>query len=112
MEGSQKEDTLRTYGERETFEGRLEEGFIEVSFGVGEWNGFQRIAGLCALYHPDGKIVTYEHLEIRPDVTSTPIQHFKREYTTENFEGYIITHRVNLSHKISLADLVNNWKSN
>ena len=82
-----------------------------MTFGGGDWVDGQRIVGLWAFYHPDGKIATYEHPKGRTsDMRTIRGQPFEAEYTEREFQKYLKKFQIKLGQRSGLAELVQNWE--
>lgn len=109
---------LELYGreDKDVFERRVREGYTEVAFG--DWNCIynQLSVRLWAFYHPDGRIVTYEHLVIGDRLSggvtySVTGKQFEAEYNEKELQKHLNEFQVKrLSAKSGLAEVVENWK--
>lgn len=84
---------LRLFASQDVFADKLALGYQEVAFGRG-WPGGET---LLVLYHPDGRIATYENWWRDP----IPRQ---RELTPRGLESLLELKGVRLSRRFSLGD--------
>ncbi|MBI2672664.1 hypothetical protein HYX19_00215 [Candidatus Woesearchaeota archaeon] len=103
---------LAMYGSKDIFKKRLEEGYTEVAFGVGDWVRDYRIVGLWAFYHQDGRIATYEHPKYIEFSGGNTLhgEPFEKIYTKEEFEKHEKDLRISVCQKTGLAQIVQKWE--
>lgn len=100
---------LAMYGNREIFERRLREGYINVAFGSGEWVGDSRIVRLWVFYGSSGEIATYEHPKADQEGGMRHGQPFEATYSAIAFRSYVEKWRITLGPKMGLAELLKIW---
>ena len=114
--------TFGMYGNKEVFNKRAKEGYTEVAFGIGEWIsrpiGEERIVGLYAFYHPNGKVSTYEHPKANHGFGNVHGQPFEAEYNAKRtllqkllgksstFEQHLKEFKITLDQRNNLAKIV------
>ena len=97
------------YAEKEIYQEKLKNGFAEVAFSnEGSWSFYKRISKLCAFYHPDGRIETYEHPEYC-DVGCIRVgKPVGSEYKDENsLQGVLKNFKLKLGKKRKIIDILN-----
>jgi len=102
---------LNFYGDREVFEKREEEGYSQVNFGRGPWIKGERVVGMFAFYHPDGKIsilMTPKH-----DISGETIHGRRTEREFENeeeFKKFVEQWKIELAERSDLGKFLNKWE--
>lgn len=94
---------LKTYGNTDIFQKRVEEGYSELAFGRIEPTDDSELLGVFVFFHPDGKIATYEH----PKQGTS----FEKEYNSERFQEYTEEQNIHLSGKVTLEYIVKYLKA-
>jgi len=97
------------YGNREIFQKRLVEGYIEAAFGSGEWVGEYRIVRLWIFFKPDGAVATYEHPKADQEGGLRHGQPVEVIYSMAEFQLYVKKWLIKFGQKVSLADIVERW---
>lgn len=101
---------LGMYGNRKVFQQKFNEGYAQIAFGTGPWvEGNQRIVGLFAFYHPDGKIATYESPKVDVAGSSVRGQPYEASYTSDSFDQHIKTFQIRICERSSLENLLKQW---
>lgn len=112
------DDSIRfgTYWDKKFLKNKLQEGFTEFAVGYGEhdhWiphNGTDhQIGKMSILYHPAGKIITYETCK-RDDGIASSHYVCEGDYSPEEFQQRVKEFKVNLGSKQSLDELVKSLK--
>ncbi|NQS89344.1 hypothetical protein HQ584_06110 [Patescibacteria group bacterium] len=94
---------LKTYGNTNIFQKRVEEGYSKLAFGRIEPIDNSKLLGVFVFFHPDGKIATYEHPK-----QGTP---FEKEYNSEVFQEYKEEQNIHISGKVTLEYIVKYLKA-
>ncbi len=110
--------TLGLYGDKETFQARLNEGYRYVAFGRGPWVGTgypERVIAMFAFYKSkkpkkDDTVATFEGKkfeEIGACTVHGPME--DKTYTFEDFQNHIENYEVELGVFQPLKKIVNLW---
>ena len=107
------------FGGFDMLDKRINEGFIDVAYGVGNWvkrnKKRQRIRDIWAFYHPNGKRATYEHpLQTFHGFSSHHEQIIsdeqkgcvEREYNEKEFQKYLEKFKIRFGPKKGIDFLV------
>ena len=66
---------------------------------------------IWAIYHPDGRIATYEHPKMDPHgLPTTKGQPFEAKYIEIEFQEHLKEFQIELGEQSGLVELVKNWE--
>jgi hypothetical protein len=100
------------YGEENLFQGKLNEGYNELSFGRGTYiysgDYGEKITRMWTFYHPNGKIFTHQIPKSKRGIDDFPCRGpaFEIEYSEKEFEEYVKDKKLIISGKESLVEMV------
>ena len=103
---------LAMYGNKDIFKKRLNDGYIDVAFGSGEWVNGERIVRLFVFYHPKNffGIATYEHPKFDFEGSTIHGKPFESVYTKRGFERHSKKFKIQVGPKTGLANIVKDWE--
>ena len=96
------------YGDYEFFTRHQKAGFTHYAFGTRPWVDNWRLVGVFILYHPDGKVATFETWKTNDGICT---RHGKGEhnFNKEEFDAFAKEWQITLSSQDLLAPLLRMW---
>ena len=99
------------YGDKEMSGKMLKAGYTEIAFGHGPLLGAQRVVGMLAYFHPDGRILKDETREFLADGATPEQSRIQAEYSSKTeFESFIEELLVEMGTKENLEEIVLQWR--
>jgi len=101
---------MKMYGDREFFEKKMSQGYTQVAFGSGKWIKGERIVGIFAFYHPNGRVATLETPKCDFERSTVRGKAFEDLYwSPKTFGKHVLKKQITMSDKTDLTDIVNTF---